>query len=82
MGTIATTASLLLVTDVILSNQTACGFEFRMTVPDQTVEEAESDKISRTGITRCEVSYRGGILERGTARTEEERSRPFIWMHK
>lgn len=42
MGTIATTATLLLVTDVISSNQTACGFEFRMTVPDQTDEEAES----------------------------------------
>lgn len=42
VGIIALTASLLLVTEVISSDKSAGGFEFRMTVPDQTVEEAES----------------------------------------
>ncbi|KAL2942878.1 PsbQ-like protein 3 chloroplastic [Bienertia sinuspersici] len=42
MGGIAVITSLFLSREAITSNKTANSFEFRMTVPDQTVEEAQS----------------------------------------
>lgn len=42
VGAIAVMTSLLLTTEAIMSQKSAKSFEFRMTVPDQTVEEAQS----------------------------------------
>ncbi|KAK9267004.1 hypothetical protein L1049_021398 [Liquidambar formosana] len=42
IGAIAAMASVLLAREVIFSEEIANGLDFRMTTPDQTVEEAES----------------------------------------